>query len=358
MARIVYAVCGEGFGHASRAHLIGQRFLDAGHEVMFVSSHRGLLYLRQYYGERVREVFGLTFDYSRGYVDPVATVTKNLVQYVEGHALNRELFEEVYRPFQPDLVVTDFEPFSGWWAWRNRVPFVSIGHEHMLIMCRLEHRLRNIVPRITSTFVTRLHYIRARAYVVLNFFQAPFKGTAAVLAPLVVRPVVTTLEPSTAGPIVIYSTTGTHEDQLHDVLSRFADQRFYVYGFNKHAERGNCLFKERSTEGFLADLAAARGAIASAGSSLMAECLYLRKKMLLLPLPGQYEQIVNAYYAEKLGLALWSRQLDEPVLSRFLERLDEPIPQDDRVVWPDNQRFFEVLQGVLSNLDLRVSVTI
>jgi uncharacterized protein (TIGR00661 family) len=358
MARIIYAVAGEGFGHASRAHLIGQRFIDAGHEVMFVSSHRGLLYLHPYYGERVKEIFGLTFDYSRGYVDPVATVKKNLVQFAGGHALNRKLFEEVYRPFQPDLVITDFEPFSGWWAWRNRVPFISIGHEHLLIMCRLEHRLRNIVPRITSTFVTRLHYLRARAYVVLNFFQAPLKSAAAVLAPLVVRPVVPTLKPSNAGPIVIYSTTGTHEDRLRDVLRRFGDQRFYVYGFNKYAERDNCVFKERSTEGFLADLAVARGVIASAGSSLLAECLYLRKKMLLLPLPGQYEQIINAYYAEKLGLALWSRQLNEPVLSRFLERIEEPMPQDDRILWPDNERFFEVLQGALSNLDLPVSVTI
>ena len=73
MARIVYAVAGEGFGHASRAHLIGQRFLDAGHDVMFVSSHRGLLYLRQCFGERIKEIFGLTYEDSRGYVQPVAT---------------------------------------------------------------------------------------------------------------------------------------------------------------------------------------------------------------------------------------------------------------------------------------------
>jgi len=74
MARIIYAVAGEGFGHASRAHLVGQRFLDAGHDVIFATSHRGLLYLRECFGERATEIFGLTFDYSKGYVDPVATV--------------------------------------------------------------------------------------------------------------------------------------------------------------------------------------------------------------------------------------------------------------------------------------------
>ncbi len=179
-----------------------------------------------------------------------------------------------------------------------------------------------------------------------------------VLAPLVVRPAVTNVTPSDAGHVVIYSTTGTHEDRLREVLGRFPDQKFHVYGFNRHAEWKNCVFKERSLEGFVVDLASARGVIASAGSSLLAECLYLRKKMLLLPLPGQYEQLINAYYAEKLGLAQWTCQLDPASVSRFLERIKEPLPQDARILWPDNERFFAVLKGVLSNLDLPVRVTI
>ena len=47
MARIIYGVAGEGFGHSSRSHLIGQRFIDAGHDVMFVGSQKSLLYLKR-----------------------------------------------------------------------------------------------------------------------------------------------------------------------------------------------------------------------------------------------------------------------------------------------------------------------
>jgi len=358
MARIIYAVAGEGFGHASRAHLVGQRFLDAGHEVLFVTSHRALLYLRQYYGERVKEIFGLRFDYSKGYVDPLATIWKNLVQARAGFALNRKLFEEVYQPFRPDLVVTDFEPFSGWWAWRNRVPFLSIDNEHLLIKCKLEHRLRDTFQRLTATLVVRGHYLGARAYVVVNFFEAPLKDKATVLAPPIVRPGITALEPTDAGHIVIYATTGTNEEHWRDVLGRFSDQKFHIYGFNKHVEWKNCVFKETSTEGFARDLAAARGVIASAGLSLISECLYLRKKMLLVPLPGQYEQLLNARYVEKLGLGTWSKQVQEPAVARFLERLAAPLPEDGRILWPDNTKFFETLQRVLSRLDLPVKITI
>jgi uncharacterized protein (TIGR00661 family) len=358
MARIIYAMAGEGFGHASRAHLVGQRFLDAGHEVIFAASHRALRYLRPYYGERVQEIFGLLFDYSKGYIDPAATVWKNVTQLARGHRLNRDLYERVYRPFAPDLVVTDFEPFSAWWAWRHRIPFISIDNEHMLIMCRLDHRWRDLAGHLTANLVVRCHSVGARAYIITNFFTAPLKSQAAVLAPPIVRPAIARLTPSNAGHIVIYATTGTHEDHWRQVLGRFAPQRFCIYGFNKAAEWKNCVFKEASTEGFATDLAAARGVIASAGFSLISECLYLRKRMLLLPVAGQYEQAINAQRVEQLGLGIRSKQVDSATLSRFLDRIDGPMPQDDRILWPDNEKFLETLQTVLTRLDTPVPITI
>ena len=120
----------------------------------------------------------------------------------------------------------------------------------------------------------------------------------------------------------------------------------------------NCLFKKRSTEGFLADLAAARGVIASAGFSLISECMYLKKKMLLLPLAGQYEQIINARYIEKLGLGIASEKLDEATIARFLDELDKPAPRDERIIWPDNDRFFDILQAELNKLDVPLSIEV
>jgi len=358
MARIIYAMAGEGFGHASRAHFIGQRFLDAGHDVLFAASLRALQYLRPYYGERVKEIFGLSYNYSKGYVDPRATVWKNLKQFPQGHRVNREFFEHVCKPFQPDLVVTDFEPFCAQWAWRHHVPFLSIDNEHLLTLCRLDHQFRDFFGHLNATVVVRCHYFGARAYVITNFFRAPVKSGKAVLAPPLVRPAIARLQPSEGDHIVVYTTTGTQEEQWRDVLGRFAPRKFYVYGFNKNAEWKNCTFKETSTEGFATDLAAASGVIASAGYSLISECLYLRKKMLLLPLGGHYEQIMNARYAEKLGLGVSAPQVEESVVARFLDRLGAPMPQDDRILWPDNERFLETLRGVLSRLDLPVSIAI
>ena len=356
MAKIIYAVSGEGFGHSSRSHLIGQRFIDAGHDVMFVGSQKSLLYLKQYFGRRVKEVFGLSFAFEGQRIDKSETLKRNLLKLPEANRLNDELFKQHFEPFGPELVISDFEPFSAWWAWRKNVPFISIDHEHMLTLCKLDHPAKNWFSRLTASVVTECHYIGAIAYIILNFFESPLRIDSAVLAPPIVRPVVAELKVSLGKHILLYSTTGTGRDGLRDLLQKFAAQKFYIYGFDEAAEYENCIFKKRSTEGFLADLAGARGVIASAGFSLISECMYLRKKMLLLPLAGQYEQIINAQYIEKLGLGIAAENLDEPIIARFLEELDKSMPSDESIIWPDNDKFFGILQNELNKLDTPISI--
>ncbi|MCP4613131.1 MAG: hypothetical protein GY845_30935 [Planctomycetes bacterium] len=358
MARIIYAVAGEGFGHSSRSHLIGQRLLEAGHDCIFVGSQKSLVYLKQYFGERVKEVFGLSFAFIDGRIDKSETLKRNLMKLPEGSKLNDELFNKHFKAFNPDLVISDFEPFSAWWAWRKRVPFISIDHEHMLSHCQLEHQGKNWFSRMTARVVTECHYVGAVAYIVVNFFDAPLSVDSAVLAPPIIRLVVRSLETKQGEHILLYSTTGEDEEQLREILCKYGEQKFCIYGFKKDLEYQNCIFKKRSTEGFLADLAAAKGVIASAGFSLISECMYLKKKMLMLPLAGQYEQIINAHYIQKLGLGISAEKLDEAVLARFLDELDKPMPDDERIIWPNNDRFFGILQEVLNRLHKPISIAL
>jgi uncharacterized protein (TIGR00661 family) len=235
------------------------------------------------------------------------------------------------------------------------VPFISIDHEHVLTLCKLEHKAENWFSRLTAQTVTRCHYVGAVSYIIINFFKAPLRIDSAVLAPPVVRPVVTELTPAHGEHILLYSTTGDDHERLRDLLGKFPAHKFFIYGFDKTLnsplDYKNCTFKKRSTEGFLKDLAASRGVIASAGFSLISECLYLKKKMLLLPVAGQYEQVINAHYIEKLRLGISTKELDETAMTRFLEELDKPFPDDERILWPNNEEFFKILQQQLDNLE-------
>ena len=53
-----------------------------------------------------------------------------------------------------------------------------------------------------------------------------------------------------------------------------------------------------------------------------------------------------------------AEKLDEEVLPRFLDELDKPMPDDERIAWPDNDKFFKILQEVLNRLDNPISINL
>jgi len=356
MARIIYGVAGEGFGHSSRAHLIGQHLIEAGNDVMFVASRKAYTYLKHYFDSRVREIFGLSLVFSDRRLSCVKTVATNLKNFRRCYPETANFVSQSFDAFSPDLVISDFEPFSAWWAWYNKIPFVSIDHEHILTGCKLKHDLRDWYPRLTSALVTRGHYFGASAYVVLNFFHASVKNDSINLVPPVVRPIVHSYESVRDEHILVYSSDRTGRERLLRTLQSAPDYRFYIYGYNESSEVVNCVFKPTSTEGFLEDLASCRGVIATAGFSLISECLHFKKRMLLLPIMGQYEQMVNGRYVEALGLGLSHNRFDAGVLGEFLDSVDEPLGADQRIIWPDNEVFFQRLHRVLSEIDTKADV--
>ncbi len=351
MARIIYGVAGEGFGHSSRSELIGQRLIDAGHEVKFMASRKSLMYLRQRFGVQVKPIFGLCLVYENGVLNPTRTFARNLKNYSKGVFENLHLFREEFEPFAPDLVISDYEPFSSWWAWRNGVPCVSVDHQHILSHCDLDYELPEWSSRLMADVVTRCYHPQPDAFLMLNFFKAPVRHPDAVLAPPVVRSACEQFMPTQEDHVLVYFTDTGHgtQQRLTETLRGFK-QRFVIYGFNRDLQEGNCTFKSHSREGFLRDLSACRGAIATAGFSMISECLYYNKPMLVLPVHKQYEQMTNARYVESLGIGRRARQLDADAVADFLVTLERPRNLSENILYPDNDLFFSQLQRVLNRV--------
>ncbi|MFA5555039.1 MAG: glycosyltransferase family protein [Phycisphaerae bacterium] len=356
MARIVYAVAGEGFGHSSRSHIIGQKLIDSGHDVIFAASNKSLAYLKPFFGDRVKEVFGLKFSYHQGRVSAIKTICSNIWRSHRGLKINSKLYGECFDKFKPDLIITDFEPFSAFWALFKKVPFFSIDHQHLLTHCTPQYPPGNLWPRFNAYFVTRCYYSRAACYIILNFFKAPENIARAIVAPPVIREQASAIRPCRGEHIVVYATYPAGEKSLVKMLRKFAPVKFCVYGFNKSQQNVNITFKERSTEGFLKDTASSKGIAATAGFSLISECMHFRKKMCLFPIAGQYEQIVNAYYVEKLGLGLSRKELSEQAIEDFLTEVEKPMPDDPRILWPDNEKFFDILNERLKQLSIPIAI--
>ena len=353
MAKILYGVAGEGFGHSSRSELLGKRLVKAGHEVVFAASRKSYRYLKPTFRKQVREVYGLCFHYSNGKVRPLQTALRNVSGYRKGRVVNHRLLGEFTKRFHPDLVISDFEPFSAWWAWRNRVPCVSIDHEHFLTCCELDRDLPHWRQRLIAQTVTRGYHTFANAYVILNFFKTKLTQKNSILTPPVVRDIVRQHQASQGEHIVMYSTDSSQEqyDKILNAFSAHKDHCFFIYGFNRSEGRGNCLFKKTSSENFIQDLSSSRAVVATAGFTLLSECLYFKKPMLLIPVQEQYEQILNSLYIQKLGLGQQTQTIDSNTIGSYLQNLDVFSTNNDKVLLPNNERYFSILDDTFNQLN-------
>jgi Glycosyl transferase family 1 len=135
LASIVYAMSGEGRGHATRARVVVEA-LRARHRVtLFASDCAYAMLEARYRGTDVRmhRIAGLRFAYAGpGRVSLFGTLrlAAQFRMSLEGYVT--EVMPEIER-CRPDLVIADFEPILPRAARRARVPFVSFDHQHYLV---------------------------------------------------------------------------------------------------------------------------------------------------------------------------------------------------------------------------------
>lgn len=97
------------------------------------------------------------------------------------------------------------------------------------------------------------------------------------------------------------------------------------------------------SEAFVNSMASATGVICGAGFETPAEALFLRKKLLVVPMKNQYEQQCNAAALDALGVVVMKN-----LKPRHLHRLNAWLLSDDRVIvdYPDQTE--QIIDQVLA----------
>jgi uncharacterized protein (TIGR00661 family) len=127
------------------------------------------------------------------------------------------------------------------------------------------------------------------------------------------------LTPTDGDHILIYGRTAVGR-RMAEAASR-VPARFIAYGFTGPAAP-NIEYKRASYSDFAADLASCRAVLANAGHQLMSEARYFGKPLLVVPMPNQHEQAINAHYARREGFGDYCdvNELTTNRLTQFLDR--------------------------------------
>lgn len=319
MARIVYGISGEGSGHSSRAREMITHLAERGHVVKAVSYGRGYQNLKDDFD--VFETEGLHIESVDNKVSLVRTFTENLARLGDGIQKLRELRELCFRSFEPEVVITDFEPMTAYLARAHDLPLVTIDNQHRLryLRCARPPHLE-LDARIAET-VVRAMVPKPDVSLVTTFWFGEVTNYRTFLFPPILRREVLALRPRDEGHVLVYLTRGFEE--LLERLRETPRERFHVYGFERQGDEANLAFRPFSQAGFLDDLASCKAVVATAGFTLMTEALHLGKPVLAFPMAGQYEQELNALLLEESGCGKNGRERRPETLGDFLYRLPD-----------------------------------
>ena len=320
--RILYGAVGEGLGHATRSRVVAEHLLAQGHRVKMAASGRALPYLREHLPE-VEEIWGLSFALEQGRVEAWKTLSVNVRGSLRGVPDDWRRGADVASAFAPELVVTDFDAFTYLFAKVHRLAVVSIDNIQMVDRCRHDAEILRGVRRdyLAARAFVGEKLPRANRYLITTFFHPPVRKKRTMLVPSILRPEILAARPEPGAHLLVYGRVS----ETSTAALRASGVPCLVYGardgLTADEEDGNLRYRPFANDPFVDDLRTCRGVVASAGFSLMSEVVYLRKPMLALPLAGQFEQVMNARYLERLGYGTAAEALDEASLERFLGRL-------------------------------------
>lgn len=329
MATIFYSMSGEGRGHATRVRAIVDD-LRRRHRVFLFAPGQAYSLLAPLYENsdvEVRPIDGLSFRYrADGRLDYIRSAKDAL--FALGRfpgaigALRAEMRLEC-----PDLAITDFEPLLPRAAEMEGVPYISIDHQHFLT----EFSDRDLPPvaRAKASLMglaVRMFHWRQKLTVVSSFYKPPLRagrrGKRVRQVGVLLGKDVVGATPSDNGFLLVYLRRDTPENVFRALAECGVPAR--IYGPEKIGTEGNLEYLPVDRRSFVDDLSRCRALVSTAGNQVVGEAMHLRKPVLALPESGNWEQAINGFWVDRMGIGrcVPSTRLEADDIHLFLERLD------------------------------------
>lgn len=296
--KILYAIQGTGNGHISRAREVIPHLLNYGEVDLLVSGTQAevdLPYLITYKKHGV----GFTFGKNGGvnFIESIKQLRPiNFVKDVATFPVSKY-----------NLIINDFEPITAWACKIQQKTCIALSHQAAF----LSHKTPRPIKRIAISEAILKHYAPATKNIGFHF-----KAYDSFIHTPIIRSDVRKFETSNQGHITVYLPA--HADEI--LLRAFQcikDVKWHV--FSKHSKLAyqykNVWVEPIESSQYLKSLAASDGLITAGGFESPAEALYLRKKLMVIPMLNQYEQICNAEALKEMGVTV-VKKIDETFVGR------------------------------------------
>lgn len=313
---ILYAIQGTGNGHLSRARDIIPILQTKGNLDLLVSGTQADIDLPY---EVKYKLNGLSFIFGKkGGVDIVET-------YKRGD-IRRLLTEIKQLPLDDyDLVINDFEPVSAWACYLKSKPCVSLSHQAAVIAKKApKPKKQDLIGKATLK-----NYAPTTAQ-----FGFHFECYDNHTYTPVIRQEIRNQKIENHGHYTVYLPS-YDDEKIIKTLAEVPDVSWQV--FSKHTkenyQKGNISIFRINNEAFIRSMATSAGVLCGAGFETPSEALFMKKKLLVIPMKNQFEQHCNAAALKLMGIPVL-KNLKKKHVSKIKEWIHRGpiIPVD----YPDN----------------------
>ena len=283
--KILYAIQGTGNGHISRARDIIPILQKKGDVDILVSGIQAdvdLPFSIKYKFKGLSFIFG-----KKGGIDVLETYKKcnlrNLIREIKSLPVD-----------EYDLIISDFEPVSTWACKIKKKHCIGLSHQSAVIN---HNAPKPKTIDIIGNLVLRYYAPFTKSY---GFHFENYDNN--IFTP-VIRNQIRTAKPVKNSHYTVYLPAYGDEIIIR-ILNKIPQVNWEV--FSKHSKvmytEKNVQIHPIENEKFITSIVNCTGILCGAGFESPAEALFLQKKLMVIPMKGQYEQQCNAAALYKLGV--------------------------------------------------------
>jgi uncharacterized protein (TIGR00661 family) len=283
--KIFYAVQATGNGHISRAMEILPYLQKYGEVDILLSGNNATLPVDLPVKYRSK---GMSLHYScKGTLNYYKTIS--LTSYFQVLKDAKNLPVEQY-----DLVLNDFDHVTSLACSIKNKSSINFGHQASFMS---PNTPRPVKINKTGEWILK-KYAKATHYIGLHFDRYDD-----FILPPVIKEKIWNAQPSDQGYITVYLPSYCDKD-LEKIFSHFHEVRFQVFSRQSSFSRSlkNLTFIPVNNLLFTESLIHCHAIITGAGFETPSEAMFLNKKLMTIPIQGQYEQKCNAEALKKLGV--------------------------------------------------------
>jgi uncharacterized protein (TIGR00661 family) len=285
--KILFAIQGTGNGHLSRAREVIPHLLNYGELDILISGTQAdvsLPYDIKYKLPGVSYTFG-----KKGGIDFLDTM-----KHLQPVHLLKDI--QSFPIHQYDIVINDFEPVTAWACKLKHKPCIALSHQSAFLSTKTPRPIKKDI------FAEQIFKNYAPTTAAYGFHFSAFDT---FISTPIIRHDIRKLETSNKGHITVYLPA--HGDAI--LLKQFTQIKDVEWEvFSKHSKvsytQENVHIKPILNDDFTQSLASSNGLVTAGGFESPAEALFLGKKVLTVPMIGQYEQQCNALAMSQMGVTL------------------------------------------------------